>query len=273
MARPAEHPELFHAAATTERVVFGGIAGVVYAFLILPTVIVVVMSFGNKYELEFPPRSFSLYLYEQFFASADWLRALERSFRIAVATAAVSMLLGVPAAYGLERGRFAGRNLLFMLVLSPVILPSIVLALGLYLYFSRLRVLGNDFSVLLGHTVIASPFVVVVTLSGLRDVDENLERAAAIMGAGPLYSFCHVTLPLLRPALLAGTLFAFLTSFDEVVIAYFLSGNAAMTLPVKMFSSIHWEISPVLAAVSTLLTVMSMAVCLIVAVWERRAKR
>ena len=257
----------------SERILFGTIALVVYAFLILPTVIVVVMSFGNKYELEFPPHSFSLYLYEQLFTGADWLRAMARSARIAVGTATCALVLGIPAAYGLVRGRFAGRDFLLIAVLSPLMIPSIVLALGLYLYFSYLGVVGGDLAVLVGHCVIATPFVIVIAMAALRDIDENLERAAGIMGAGPVQILLKVTLPLMRDAIFAGGLFAFLTSFDEVVIAYFLSGNAAMTLPVKMFSSIRWEISPVLAAAATFLTVVSFASCMAVAGWKKRAAR
>jgi putative spermidine/putrescine transport system permease protein len=257
----------------SERILVGTVAVAVYTFLILPTVIVVVMSFGNKYELMFPPNSLSLYLYEQLFTGPDWLRAMARSARIALGTAACALLLGIPGAYGLARGQFPGRNVLLIMVLSPLMIPSIVLALGLYLYFSYLGVLGGDLAVLVGHSVIATPFVIVIAMAALRDVDENLERAAGIMGAGPVQILFKVTLPLMRPAIFAGGLFAFLTSFDEVVIAYFLSGNAAMTLPVKMFSSIRWEISPVLAAAATFLTVVSLAICVAVASWQRRAAR
>lgn len=235
----------------------------IYLFLMLPSFIVIPMSFGGRDEIVFPPDSFSLELYRQFFFTQDWIQATFMSFRVGLGTTLLSLLLGVPAAYGLVRGNYPGKKFVAIFLLSPILVPVIVIALGMYLYFTTLGLGGSEVSLILGHTVYVTPFVIVTSMSGLRHVDINLEHVAQIMGAHPLYTFWTVTLPLLRPALLTGGLFAFLISFDEVVIAYFLVEAGAMTLPVKMFSAIQWEISPVLAAASTILSLLSVIACLL----------
>ncbi len=246
------------------------VAWLAYVFLILPSLIVVPMSFGDKDEFVFPPHSLSLYLYRRYFFESTWMQVTAHSFEVAIGTTALALILGVGAAYGLERGQFAGKRALTLVLLSPIFVPAIVIALGLYLYLGRLRLTGTTLGLIASHTVITVPFVIISAKAGLGHVERNLETAAMVMGAGRWTVLRRVTLPLLRPALTAGGLFAFLISFDEVVIAYFISNVQTETLPVKMYSSIHWEISPVLAAVSTLMTVLSLIVCLAVALLQRR---
>ena len=245
------------------------LAWVGYVFLILPSLIVIPLSFGDRSELVFPPSSLSLFQYNKYFFESNWMAATWMSFRVALATAALSLLIGVPAAYGLVRGDFPGKKVATLFLLSPVLIPVIVVALGLYLYFSAIGLRGGELPLILGHTLVATPFVIVTAMAGMRHVDVNLESAGIIMGAGRWLVFRRITLPLLRPAILAGALFAFLISFDEVVIAYFITRAGFATLPVKMYGSIQWEISPVIAAVSTLLTVLSLAVCLLVAATQK----
>ena len=145
----------------------------------------------------------------------------------------------------------------------------IVVALGLYLYLGSARLTGTTFALVVGHTVVTIPFVIVTTLAGLRHIDRNLEVAATVMGASKWTVLRRVTLPLLRPTILVASLFSFLISFDEVVISYFIANVQRQTLPVRMYSSIHWEISPVLAAISALLTGLSLVVCLFVAFLQK----
>lgn len=242
-----------------------------YLFLMLPTLIVVPMSFGGKFEMSFPPRSFSTFLYEQLLFTSNWMAAVLLSFEVAVSSALLSVVVGVPAAYSVVRGNYPGKRLLSLLLLSPMFVPVIVVALGFYLYFARLHLTGSTIGLILAHTAYIIPYVMVTCIAGLRHVDPALERAAAIMGASPLQIFLRVVLPLLRPAILSGMLFAFLMSFDEVVIAYFISSADTMTLSVKMFSTIRWEMSPVLAAASAFLTVLSLVVCLVGAMFQRKA--
>src|SRR4030095_9573363 len=147
--------------------------------------------------------------YEKYFFQSNWMAATWMSVRIAFATAALSLLIGVPAAYGLVRAEFPGKKLVTLFLLSPVLIPVIVLALGLYLYFAAIGLLGGDVPLILGHTLVSTPFVIVTAMGGLRHVAQNLEAAGTIMGAGRLLVFRRITLPLLRPAIVACALFAF----------------------------------------------------------------
>jgi len=185
-----------------------------------------------------------------------------RSAEVALLVAGLALILGVPGAYGLARSQFFGKRLLTVFLLSPVLVPAVVLALGLYLYFSRLHLTSTVPGLVFAHTVYVTPFVVVTTLAGLQQVDDSLERAATIMGASALRTFTQVVVPQIIPSILSAGLFAFLMSFDEVVIAWFITGPSTMTLPVKMYSSIKWETSPVLAAIATLLSLLSLLICL-----------
>ncbi|TEA74177.1 ABC transporter permease [Allopusillimonas ginsengisoli] len=250
----------------------GGVAWLGYLFLIIPSLIVIPMSFSAGDELTFPPKSYSLHLYEQYFTTSTWMEATWVSFKVAIFAMLFSLIFGVLGAYGINRSSFRGRKFLAVTLLSPMFVPNIVVALALYLYFSRFGLTGTTLGLILAHIIITIPFVMVTCFAGLKQIDINVEKASAIMGAGRLYTLIHVTLPILRPSIISAGLFSFLISFDEVVISYFLSGVLTQTLPVKMYSSIHWEISPVLAAVSTLLTLISSAICLIVAVTKGISK-
>jgi putative spermidine/putrescine transport system permease protein len=244
--------------------VSNGLAWFGYAFLVLPTLVILPMSFNGTDELIFPPANWSLRQYDTFFFKADWLSATFLSFKIAIVTAVLSVAIGVSAAYGLARGQFPGRGALVLFLLSPMLIPVIVVALGLYLYFSMLGLSGSMLPIIVGHTLVAIPFVIITASSALRHIEQNVETAAMIMGASPFQVFRKVTLPLLRSGIIASALFAFLISFDEVVIAYFIGKSGFSTLPVKMFSTIQWDISPVIAAVATLLTLFSTGICVLV---------
>jgi putative spermidine/putrescine transport system permease protein len=248
------------------------VAWACYAFLIAPSLIVIPMSFNNSSELIFPPTTFSLRLYREFFGGADWMSAMRQSFVVAVLTTIVSVTIGIPAAYALARAEFPGKRLLGMVLMAPILVPTIAVALGLYLYFSSLGLNGSTLALVLGHSILTVPFVMVIAMSSLRHISPNLEVAAKVMGAGQLTIFRRVVLPLLAPAGLAGALFAFLISFDEVVVAWFVSGIGTTTLPVKMYSAIHWEVSPVLPVVSTLLTGLSLLVCALGASLQKKER-
>jgi putative spermidine/putrescine transport system permease protein len=241
------------------------VAWFAYLFLILPSLVVVPMSFGDKDEFIFPPHSISVYLYRRYFFESTWMQVTLQSLVVAFCTMISALVLGVGAAYGLDRYDFRGKRVITLFLLSPIFVPAIVLALGLYLYLGSFHLVGTTLGLIISHTTITIPFVIISAAAGLRHIDRDLETAAMVMGADRLLILRKVTLPLLRPALVAGGLFAFLISFDEVVIAYFITNVETQTLPVKMYSSIHWEISPVLAAVSTLMTLLSLTVCLAVA--------
>lgn len=177
-------------------------------FLLLPSVIVIPMSFGDTGELVFPPHHWTLHLYRQYFTGHEWLAATWLSARIATATALLSLLLGVPAAYGLVRSRFPMRRLITVFLLSPIMVPAVVLALALYIYFLALDMNNGALRLILGLTVVTMPFVIVTTMAGLRHIDANLEAAATVMGASTPTIFLRVTVPLLVPSLITGGLFA-----------------------------------------------------------------
>lgn len=240
-----------------------------YIFLIVPSLIVVPMSFGDKDELIFPPREFSLYLYKAYFFTSNWIDTTIVSLKVGVGSALIAVTLGFLAAYGIARGEFRGKKLLSGFLLSPMLTPAIVLALAFYLYLGVARMTGTISGLILCHAIVTMPFVIVTLLAGLKHIDPNLEVAATVMGSPRHITLTRITLPLLWPSIVSAGLFAFLISFDEVVISYFISDARTQTLPVKMYSSIHWEISPVLAAISTILTVLSLAICLGVAYLQK----
>jgi putative spermidine/putrescine transport system permease protein len=245
------------------------IASAIYVFLVLPTILVVPMSFADKDELTFPPASYSLFLYRRFFASPVWTEALTESLIVACTTALCAIALGVPAAYGLVRGRFPGQRAIGFVLLSPILIPAIVIGLGIYLYFARLGLTGTTLGLVLAHTTLAVPFVIVTCSAGIRQVDVNAELAARTMGASEPLVLRRVILPQIVPSIISGALFAFLISFDEVVIAWFIAGTQSATLPVTMFGSIKMEVSPVIAASATLLSLASVLICAVSAFFQR----
>jgi len=233
-------------------------------FLLLPSLIVVPMSFSDSELIIFPPKGYSFHLYQRYVEEAGWVSATILSLRVAIWTTILSICLGVPAAYALVRGNFPGRRMLAMFLLSPIMLPSVVLALAFYIYFVRISLSHGELRLVLAHCVATLPFVVVTAAAGIQTVDANIERAATIMGASRIYVFRTVTLPLVIPSIVAGALFTFLISFDEIIISIFVAKAGDTTLPIKMFSSLVFEVSPVLAAISTMLTLMSALICILV---------
>ncbi len=239
------------------------LACLVYAYLVIPSLVVMPISLSEAGEFTLDRARLSLNLFRQFFASEAWIAALWNSLQVATAASMLATLIGIPAAYAFARGRFYGRSTVQMLVISPMFVPVIVIALGLYFLAAAAGLQGRFATLVLAHAMYGLPFVVMLILSGMTQVDPALEKAAMLMGASPLRVFAQVVLPQLKISIFAGFLFAFLASFDEVVIAWFLNGPTTITLPVKMYSSIMWENTPVIAAVSTMLTLLSFAVCLL----------
>ncbi|MER9363217.1 ABC transporter permease [Mesorhizobium sp. M0500] len=240
-----------------------GLAMTIYLFLWAPIVVTVPMAFGPTNALDFPPTSYSLDLFRIFFNSPGWLGPLFESLKVALGATAVAMLAGVPAGYWIARHEFIGKGLITGIIMSPLVVPGIVTALGLYLYLSYFRIGGTTLSLVVGHVVVILPFVVLLIIAGVQKLDRNLEFGAELMGAGPARMFLTVVLPQLGPSLVSAAFFAFLLSFDEVIISWFLAGPDTITLPVKMFSALEYELSPVIAAVSTLLTAISLLVSIV----------
>jgi putative spermidine/putrescine transport system permease protein len=229
------------------------LAGLVALFLLLPIVIVVPMSFSTAISFEFPPPGYSLGYYAKYFTSDEWLGPTLNSLIIALGATALTMLLVVPAAFGYVRYRFRGKAFVNLLMMAPLIVPHVVSALAYYGFLGRARLTGTHLGVIVAHGVLAVPVAFLVITATLKGFDRNLERAAMSAGAGPFRTFFHITLPVLRPGMLVGALFAFLSSFNEAVVVIFIGGREAATLPKKMYESIRLESDPVIAVVSTLL--------------------
>ena len=223
----------------------------IYLFLMLPLLVVFPISLSSAPYMQFPPPGLSWQWYERYLDDPQWIDATLRSLYVGAATACLALALGVPLAFSLVRGRFFGRVLLDRLSLAPLIVPTIILSVSVYGLFAKLKLIGTWHGLVVAHTVLALPFVILVVGAGLRDFDRALEQAAEGLGAGRWRTLWRITLPLLRPSLVSAGLLAFISSFDELVVALFLAGPN-MTLPKKMFDNILMEIDPTIAAVSVL---------------------
>jgi ABC-type spermidine/putrescine transport system permease subunit II len=232
--------------------VLAAVSVAVLLFLCLPIVIIVPMSFSAASSLEFPPRGLSLRWYEAFFGDARWLDAAYGSILLASVSSVLALLLGSAAAYGLVRGHFRGRGLLEANFMAPMIIPAVVVAVALYLVFARLRLLGSFGGLVVGHTVLSVPFVVLILSVAIRSFDIRIEQVAFSLGASWPTMFVRVLLPNLLPSVLAAWLFAFTVSFDEVIVTVFLSGTYD-TIPKRMFNELILQINPTITAIATLL--------------------
>lgn len=240
------------------------VAAALCIFLLLPTLVVAPISFTETDFITFPPHGFSTRWYQEFFARPEWRGSLVTSAIVAVLTTVLATALGTMIALGLgELPRRASRAVSFFFLL-PMIVPTIITAAALYTPFARMGLIATIPGLVLAHTILALPFVIINVSAILQKLDRRLVNAARSLGASPAIAFRRVTLPIMAPGIAAGAVFAFLTSFDEVVVALFISGAGATTLPVQMWSGIRFEISPIVSAASCLLLVVS---CLLLALF------
>jgi putative spermidine/putrescine transport system permease protein len=224
-----------------------------YVLLLAPLVVIVAISFGSSPNYDFPPSGFSLRWYEAFFSSREFVRSFfQVSLVLGLLAAVISTLLGTLAAIGLVRLRFRGREALEAFFLSPLFIPEILFGAALYLIYARLGVRPSMTTLLLGHVVICSPFVIRNVTAGLVGLDPRLEEAAMSLGAGKVQAFLKVALPLTQSSMLSGFIFAFIISFSDINLALFLSGPNSTTLPVHIFNILLFEGDPSVAAASTL---------------------
>lgn len=228
------------------------VGGLVIAILILPIIVVMIISFSSASYLTFPPPGFSFRWYEQFFSDSNWMRAFWTSLVVAAMSAGIAIVLGASAALGIVRSSIRGKSAIMLLLVSPIIVPPVVLGLSLYSLFLRFDLVGSVFGLAAAHAIGGLPLVVVILSASLQGVDTRLEQAAAVHGASSLTVFRLVTLPAIMPGLAAATFFAFLHSFDELVLTLFLSSAELKTLPLMLWGDINYRLNPVLAVVSTL---------------------
>ena len=253
LRRPASATQVTHGA----RLWLYAIAALVLAFLIVPTLIVVPMSFSGAQYLEFPPREWSLRWYRNYFASAAWMQATATSFKAAFLTALVATPLGTLAAYGLAASRFRAARLLHVLLITPMIVPVILVAIAVFYVYVKARLNNSLIGLVLAHSMLAVPLVMIIVTSALKSFDANQEMVARSLGASRPRAFLLVTLPQIRFAVVSGALLSFLTSFDEVILALFVSGGGNSTLTRNMFLALRDQIDPTIAAISSLMILVT----------------
>lgn len=241
-------------------------------FLLLPVVVIIPLSFSDSSFLAYPIEGWSLRWYQDMFASGDWSRAAQNSFIVAPAATLIATVLGTLAAMGLAGAKFVGKDFIAGLLIAPMVVPIVVVGVSTYLYFARLGLNDSYLGLILVHAALGAPFVVTTVLATLQNFNHNLVRASLSLGASPLETFFRVTLPVIAPGVISGALFAFATSFDEVVVTLFLAGPEQVTLPRQMFTGIRENISPTIAAVATLLILFTTALMLTLEWLRGRAK-
>lgn len=233
------------------------LAVLVMAFLVLPTLIVVPMSFSGSQYLEFPPREWSLRWYRNYLDSATWLQATRTSFAAAALTTLVATPLGTLAAYGLFVSRLRAARLIHTLMLTPIIVPVILVAIGVFYAYVRFKLVNSLAGIVGAHTMLALPLAMMVVSAALKSFDMNQEMVARSLGASRTCAFLGVTLPQIRFGVVSAALLSFLTSFDEVIVALFVAGGANSTLTRQMFLALRDQIDPTIAAISTLMIVVT----------------
>lgn len=244
--------------------------GLILGFLLFPTLLLIPVSFGAAEHLQFPPRTLSVRWYAAYLHDPDWIRPTLFSVRVAALTAVSATLGGSMAALALVRGRLDRSGTLSSVFVLPLVFPGIVYAIAVLLLFAPLRLTGTLAGFVLAHTVLASPYVVLIVSAALTRSAPDLELAAMSLGASRLISIMRVTVPLIAPGILSGAVFAFHSSFDDATVSFFISGVTDKSLPRKMFENVEFSVSPVLAVVSTLFTVVTLIALALVSAWSAR---
>jgi putative spermidine/putrescine transport system permease protein len=233
------------------------ISALVLAFLLIPTLIVIPMSFSASQYLEFPPRTWSLRWYDAYFSSPAWMQATYTSLKAGVLTALLATPLGTMAAYGLFTSRFRWASLIYVALLTPIVVPVILVGIAVFYAYVQLKLVNSLIGIVLAHTVLAIPIVMLIVTSALKSFDMNQELVARSLGASRVKAFFLVTLPQIRFALITSAVLSFLTSFDEVIVAMFVSGGANSTLTRNMFNALRDLIDPTIASISTIMIVVT----------------
>lgn len=256
------------------------ICGFILFFLIAPILTIIPLSFNAENFFTFTPEmlaldpeGYSLKHYKDFFTSNDWQAALKNSFLIAPAATLIATTLGTLAAIGLSQSHVPFRRAIMAILISPMIVPLIISAAGMYFFYSRIGLQGTYLGVVLAHAALGTPFVIITVTATMVGFDRSLTRAAASLGADPLTTFFKVQMPLIIPGVVSGALFAFITSFDEVVVVLFLGSAGQKTLPWQMFTGLREQISPTILAVATIMVAMSIVLLSVLEMLRRRSER
>ncbi|WP_448956593.1 ABC transporter permease [Labrys neptuniae] len=251
------------------RALAGAVTVLVFLFLLVPIIAVLPLSFSSGSFLAYPMPGLSLRWYEELLANYKWLLALRNSAIVGIGAAALSTVLGLSAAIAMNGMGKRTKQIISGFLIAPLVMPVIIMAVGLYLFFSNLGLVGTLPGMILAHTVIGTPYVVISASAALQNFDMQLIRAAKSLGASPWMAYRRVMLPIIRPAIVAGALFAFVASFDEVVIVLFLAGPGQVTLPVRLFEGIRDELTPVVIAAAMIMIFVSTGLMALIE-WMRR---
>jgi putative spermidine/putrescine transport system permease protein len=250
------------------------ISFVVLFLLIVPSLVVIPMSFSDSQYLEFPPKNWSFRWYENYFSSGqvgmgfnDWIGATWTSVKVAVLTIFVATPIGTMAAYGLINSGSRVRTILFPIMISPMMVPVILVAIGLFYFYVQFKMVNSILGLVLGHSLVAMPLVLIIVLSALKNYDMNQEKVARSLGASRLRAFFEITLPQIKFSIISASLISFLTSFDEVIISLFVAGGDNSTITRAMFLALRDQIDPTIAAISTILIIISTGLLILVQVF------
>jgi putative spermidine/putrescine transport system permease protein len=271
-------------ADTGERVwyyAFRVICGAIFLFLIAPILVIIPLSFNaepyftfTKEMLAFDPAGYSTRWYESFLSNDRWMTSIQNSIIVAIFSTILATVLGTIAALGLSQSHMPYRNFIMGLLISPMVVPLIITAAGIYFFYSSVGLTGSLFGIILAHTALGTPFVVITVTATLIGFDRSLSRAGAMLGADPTTVFFKIIMPLILPGVISGALFAFVTSFDEVVVVLFIAPSPEQyTVPRQMWSGIREQISPTILAVATLLIVLSIVLMTVIELLRRRSER
>ncbi len=270
-------------ATTGQRIWFYGfrvLCGLIFFFLIAPILTIIPLSFNAEDfftftpgMLAFDPEAYSFKHYEDFFTNPDWQQALRNSVMIAPVATLFSVTLGTLAAIGLSQSHVPFKGTIMAILISPMIVPLIISAAGMYFFYSRIGLQGTYWGVVQAHAALGIPFVILTVTATLVGFDRSLTRAAASLGANPVTTFFKIQMPLILPGVISGGLFAFITSFDEVVVVIFVGSAGQQTLPWQMFTGLREQISPTILAVATILVAISIALLTAVELLRRRSER
>jgi len=265
---------------TTWYYTFRFLCACIFLFLITPIIIIIPLSFNvepyftfTAGMLSFDPDAYSMRWYEDFINNTQWTHSVKNSFIIAIASTILATVLGTLAALGLSKPHMPYRSLMMGLLISPMIVPLIISAAGMYFFYSNIGLDQTYLGIILAHTALGTPFVVITVTATLVGFDHSLTRASANLGANPTTTFFKVIMPLILPGVISGALFAFITSFDEVVVVLFLAGFEQRTIPRQMWSGIREQISPTILAVATILVMISIALLATLELLRRRGER
>ena len=252
---------------------FRVICGLIFFFLIAPILVIMPLSFNSEPYFTYPMPGFSIRWYEDFFNNPQWILGLKNSVIVGIFATAIASVLGTLAALGLNRAVFRGKSAILAVLISPMVVPIVITAVGMFYFYSKLGLTSSLTGLILAHATLGVPFVVITVSATLVGFDNNLIRAGASLGASPVSVFFRVTFPLILPGIVSGALFAFITSWDELVVAIMLASTEQHTLPRRMWSGIRELLSPTIMAVATMLIIISIMLMVVMELLRRRSER